>query len=302
MGEYFVGLAGTPEGESLAFILALTSALAHAIFAAINKGGTDPYLNRGAINICYSIMAAPFALYIFPLPEKGLIHILFLSYLFHLTYEWFQAAAYNRGAFTLVYPIARGTTPIITTVIAIFLFSETLEPNQWVGMILLSCAIMSLAAINLRDKGLSTEIQSELKPSILLALCAGVAIAGYTTIDAYGIRETANPFTFLAWFFFLGGFGFPLVAAHRWQKMEVKPRLRPLIIKGIIGAVIALFSFAMLMLATRIGKVSEAAALRETSIIFATIIGVIFFREKVSPLKLLAIMVIVAGAVMIEFH
>lgn len=301
MGEYFVELAGTESGERLALVLALISAFAYSVFAALNKHGQDPYLNRGAINVAYSIMAAPFALFVFPLPEGILVPILFASFLLHIAYEWMQAAAYHKGAFTLVYPIARGTGPLITAIFALFLFAESLGWTQWLGLILLSGSVISLAAINLQEKRIDNNVKSELLPAIYLAIGAGVALALYTTVDAYGIRITADPFTFLAWFFFLGGFGFPWVAYHRWKRLEQKPPIRPLITKGFSGALIAFISFATLMLATRIGKVSEAAALRETSIIFATGIGVIFFKEKVNGPKLLAIGLIALGAMLIEF-
>jgi len=301
LGEYFVDLAGTQTGEKLALVLALVSAFAHAVFAAINKGGIDPYLNRGSINIFYSLMAAPFALFVFPLPEGFLIPVLALSYLLHLGYEWLQAEAFQRGAFTLVYPIARGTGPLITALLAILVFYETLEFGQWLGLLLLSGAIISLAGVNMTEKGIDAASRAVLFPSILLALAAGIAVAFYTTVDAYGIRLAVNPFTFLAWFFFLGGFGFPIVAFFRYQQMDPKPALKPLAIRGITGALIAFFSFATLMLATRIGKVSEAAALRETSIIFATGIGILFFKETVSKRKLAVIVLIALGAVLVEF-
>lgn len=302
MAEFFTDIAGTKFGEQLALVLALVSAFAHAVFAALNKGGIDPYLNRGAINVAYSIMAAPFALFVFPLPAENLVPILFASFLFHVAYEWLQSAAFYRGAFTLVYPIARGTGPLLIAVLAIYVFGETLVFSQWVGMIILSGAIMSLAGVNLVEKGLDHKVKASLKPSILFAVGAGICIAFYTTVDAYGIRATPNPFTFLAWFFFLGGFGFPLIAFHRWRNMSPRPPIPPLVRRGFTGAFVAFFSFATLMLATRIGKVGEAAALRETSIIFATGIGVLFFREKVGALKLLAIMMIAVGAILIEFH
>lgn len=301
MGEIFISMAGTPEGEVLALFLALMSALAHAIFAAVNKGGIDPYLNRGAINIAYSVMAAPFALFVFPLPSEALIPILFLSYLLHIAYEWLQAGAFSRGSFTLVYPIGRGIGPVITALLALFVFSETLILSQWVGLLVLSSAIFSLAFINLAETELTAEAKRGLKISILLASGAGIFIALYTTVDAYGIRLAKDPFTFLAWFFFLGGFGFPVVAYSRWRKLEEKPEIQPLIIRGIFGALIAFFSFATLMLATLIGKVSEAAALRETSIIFATGIGVLFFHEKVDLKRMFVIGLIAVGAIMIEF-
>ncbi len=301
MGEYFVGLAGTSQGEQLALFLALISAFAHAVFAALNKQGLDPYLNRGAINVAYSILAAPFALFVFPLPEGFLIPVLFASFITHILYEWMQSAAFVRGAFTLVYPIARGTGPLLTALIAIPMFSETLGPGQWIGLVLLSGAIISLAGINLCEETPASGVQAVLLPTITLALGTGLMVTLYTLVDAYGIRITADPFTFLAWFFFMGGFGFPVVAYSRWRKLPEKPPLHPLIVRGLTGAIIAFISFATLMLATRIGKVSEAAALRETSIIFATGIGVLFFKEKLSTLKLLAIGLITIGAIMVEY-
>jgi len=302
MGEIFVAMAGTPEGEVLALFLALMSALAHAIFAAVNKGGIDPYLNRGAINIAYSTMAAPFALFVFPLPNGDLIPLLFYSYLLHIAYEWFQAGAFSRGSFTLVYPVARGIGPVVTALLALFVFSETLVISQWFGLFLLSGAIFSLALINLSEARLDAAAKRGLSISIVLAIGAGVFVALYTTIDAVGIRTAADPFTFLAWFFFLGGFGFPVIAYARWRKLEDKPEIQPLVVRGIFGALIAFFSFGTLMLATRIGKVSEAAALRETSIIFATGIGVLFFHERVDIKRLCAIALIAVGAILIEFH
>lgn len=302
MGEYFVSIAGTQLGEQLALVLALVSAFAHAVFAALNKQGPDPYLNRGAINLSYSAMAAPFALFVFPLPEGFLIPVLLLSFILHVGYEWLQSAAFLRGAFTLVYPIARGTGPLVTALLAVVVFSERLEASQWGGLLLLSGAIISLALINMLQKGLDDALRAALLPSIWLAVGAGISIALYTTVDAYGIRIAPDPFTFLAWFFFLGGFGFPVIAWRRWQAMAQKPALRPLVIRGITGAFVAFFSFATLMLATRIGKVAEAAALRETSIIFATGIGVVFFKEQLSLAKLLVIGLIALGAILIEYH
>ncbi len=301
MGDYLVSLAGTETGARLALLLALVSAFAHAVFAALNKYG-NPYLNRGAINVAYSIMAAPFALFVFPLPEGHLIPILFISFICHLIYEWLQASAFSRGEFTLVYPIARGMGPLATAIFSVFLFSEALEPGQWGGLLLLSGAIISLAGINLSEKEVSPALRAALRPSILFAVGAGITVALYTTVDAYGVRATTDPFTFLAWFFFLGGFGFPVVAFAKWRALEERPSNQKMVKRGIIGALVAFFSFGTLMLATLIGKVSEAAALRETSIIFATGIGILFFQEKLSKAKLGAIGLIALGAILIEFH
>jgi drug/metabolite transporter (DMT)-like permease len=129
----------------------------------------------------------------------------------------------------------------------------------------------------------------------------GFMIAIYTTLDAYGIRQAEDPFTFLAWFFFMGGFGFPVIAWFRMRRLASLPSYRDLLIRGFTGAIVAYVSFGAVMLATRLGKVGEAAALRETSIIFATAIGVFIFKERINATRVAIIALIAAGAVLVEF-
>ena len=304
MGELIVSMAGTPAGEALALALALLSALSHAIFGAVHKGGRDPYLNRGAINVAYSLAAAPFALVVLPLPGPELTRALVGMFFIHLLYEWLQARSYAIGGFTVVYPIARGTGPLVIALVAWAAFGEALGAMQWAGLALLSGGIYGLALANLRAIGVADlAAAARLRAAILTALLTGLLIAAYTTWDAWAIRLAENPFTFLAWFFFLGGFGTPLIAAIRWRRLrpEDRPPIGDLAARGVFGAVIALFSFGAMFLATRLDKVGEVAALRETSIVFATAIGVLFFREKIDPLRLGLIGLIAFGAVLIEF-
>ena len=311
MGELIVSLAGTEAGEALALALALLAAVSHAIFGAIHKSGADPFLNRGAINIVYGTLALPFALFVFPLPSPELWRMLAVVFVVHIVYEWYQAACYARGEFTLVYPIARGTGPLVVCLLAWLVFGERLALSQWFGALLLSFAIMALALFNLRDRGLVGALDGSIDPertaairlAIVTALITGGLIATYTIIDAYAIRLADDPFTFLAWFFTLSGFGFPWIAYVRWRRMapSQRPPLGDLAVRGVFGAIIALTSFGALLLATRLDKVGEAAALRETSIIFATAIGVLIFREKVGVQKLGIIGLIVLGAILVEF-
>ncbi|MEM1384785.1 MAG: DMT family transporter [Pseudomonadota bacterium] len=303
MSETIVAMAGTPEGEALAFALALLSALSHATFGAINKGGADPFVTRGAINIAYATMAAPFALFVFPLPGQQLVPVLVAVYFVHLLYEWLQAASFEVGDFTLVYPIARGTGPLLIAIMAVFVFGEHLAPVQWAGLLLLSLSIMGLAVANIRARKIDPLASPGVRRAVLLALLTGVMIAVYTTVDAYGIRLAADPFTFLAWFFFLGGFGAPIFAVIRWRRLApaARPEIGELVARGVFGALIAYLSFGAVMLATRLDKVGEAAALRETSIVFATAIGVLIFRERIDLARLGLIGLIVLGAMIVEF-
>jgi len=296
MGDLIVSLSGTEAGEVLALALVMLSALAHAIFGAVNKGGADPFLNRGAINVCYSLMTLPIALFIVPWPTPWIWILLGISYLIHILYEYLQASAFSKGDFTIVYPIARGTGPLAAMLMALVVFQERFTLWQWIGGIALSASIIGLALVNIRR----AKHLPNLNSAILTAIATGVMVAVYTMIDAYGIREAVNPFTFIVWFFTLGGIGFPLIAAARWRKLSVKPALPDIALRGFFGGILAFMSFGSVMLAMRLGSVGEAAALRETSIIFATAIGVLIFHEKIDPARLALIVCIAAGAILVE--
>jgi drug/metabolite transporter (DMT)-like permease len=312
LGDLIVNMAGTPAGEVLALALALLSAVSHAIFGAIHKSGARPVFEpRRDQHRLRRAWRCPLRCSCFRCPRRSLWRMLAVVFLVHITYEWYQAACYARGEFTLVYPIARGTGPLVVCVLGWIVFGETLQLSQWFGALLLSSAIMALALFNLRDRGLVGALDGSIDPeraaairlAIVTALITGVLIASYTVIDAYAIRLADNPFTFLAWFFTLSGFGFPWIALARYRRMApaARPPVGDLAVTGVFGAIIALTSFGALLLAVRLDKVGEAAALRETSIVFATAIGVLIFRETVSAQKLGIIGLIALGAILVEF-
>ncbi|MEO0693454.1 MAG: multidrug transporter, partial [Pseudomonadota bacterium] len=111
MSDWLISLEGTAAGETLAMALALLAALSHAIFGALQKGRHDPWLTRGAIDISYGVMAAPFALFVVPWPEPHMWPIFAGVFVIHIGYKVLQASAYSYGAFTVVYPVVRGTGP-----------------------------------------------------------------------------------------------------------------------------------------------------------------------------------------------
>jgi len=170
-------------------------------------------------------------------------------------------------------------------------------------LVLLAGGIYGLAGANMRGAGLGDAAAvRQLRLAIVTALLTGVMISVYTVYDAYGIRVADDPFTFLAWFFVVGGFGYPLIALRRWRRMAPadRPALRGLAIRGLCGAIIAFISFGAVMLATRLDKVAEAAAVRELSIVFGAAIGVLIFRESIDARRIALIGAIAAGAIVIE--
>jgi len=298
MFNWLISLEGTPDGHHLALGLALLAAVSHAVFGALQKGRHDPWLTRGAVDIVYGLIMLPVALFVVPWPEPFLWPILAGAWVIHTVYKLMQAQAYSKGDYTVVYPVVRGTGPLVTIFAAGYVFNEVYAPMQWLGVATLSAGIFGLAAYNLSraktDRG-------RLKLAITLAFLTGIMTAAYTTYDAYGIRATANPFTFLAWFFVIDGFIFPIIATVRFRRMPTPPALPPLMLRGLVGGVIALISFGSIMLATRLDKVGEAAVLRETSTLFAALIGWLFLKETVGVRRAFLMGLIALGAVLVEF-
>ncbi|KJZ32606.1 multidrug transporter [Paracoccus sp. S4493] len=297
MGDFIIQIAGTEQGARLASILAITAAFLHAVFGALQKGRHDPWISRAAIDLSYLVLALPVALFLVPWPDPHLWPVLAGAMGIHIAYKIAQAKTYQRGAFTVVYPVVRGSAPLVVVLVAMIVFDERFNAVQWVGLGLLVGGIFGLALNSLRKLKVGRDT---LVPALAWALITGVTVAAYTTYDAWGIRLAANPFTFLAWFFVLDGLFMPLLS---WRRLAALPRaeVAPLAARGMIGAVVAFASFGSVMLATRIDDVGRAAVLRETSTVFAALVGWVILGEKVGPRRVALMALIALGAVIVEF-
>jgi drug/metabolite transporter (DMT)-like permease len=296
MAEALVALAGTETGRQIALALALLAAFAHALFGALQKGRFDPWLSRGAIDASYGLMALPVALFVVPWPEPHMWPIFAACMAVHAAYKVLQAAAYQRGAYTVVYPVVRGTGPLFAVLGAGLFFGEAFAPGQWLGLAVLLAGIFGLAAYNMVHV---TVDRDTLIPALGLAVLTGGFVAAYTTIDAWGVRATADPFTFLAWFFVLDGIVMPLLAIPRVRRLPSSDLL-PLLKRGVLGGLVAYVSFGSFILATRIGDVGESAVLRETSTVFAALIGWLLLGERTGPRRVALMGLIAGGAVIVK--
>ncbi len=294
MIDWINSITGTPLGGYVAMGLALTSAVAHACFGAIQKGRHDPWVTRAGIDLWLLIYTLPLALFVFPWPQGGEWLILLGATGIHLAYKIFMATAYERGAYTVVYPVVRGTGPLATLVFAAVFLSEHYAPVQWMGIVVLSGSILWLAKMNLDAAPLN-------RPALLAALgwavVTGMTVAVYTTYDAWGIRLWQDPFAFILWLFVFTSVDFPAYMTVRTRGIAW---MRPLLARGAIGGVLGLVSFGGIMLGTRIGKVAEVSALRETSTLFAALIGWLVLGEKSTPARVALMGGIAAGAILVQ--
>lgn len=296
MGQWIVDIAGTPAGADLALGLALSAAFLHAVFGALQKGRHDPWLARAGIDLAYTLIALPLALFVVPWPGRGLWVVLAGTVVIHAFYKLSQAMTYQRGAYTVVYPVVRGTSPLFTMAAAGFVFGEHYTLGQWLGVAILVAGILGLAGYNRRHL---TVGRASLGPALGWAAATGALVAAYTTYDAWGIRQATDPFTFLAWFFVLDGLMMPLLLRRR---LIALPRAEAVALarRGVVGALVAFASFGSIMLATRVDAVGRAAVLRETSTVFAALVGWLGLGEKVGPVRTALMAAIAAGAVIME--
>lgn len=297
MSDWLNALAGTPDGARWAMGLALMSAVAHAVFGALQKGRHDPWLMRGSIDLWLVVISAPVALLVVPWPTPATFLILIGAMVVHFAYKLTVALAYERAAYTVVYPVIRGTGPLVTVLGASVIFREHFNGLQWFGVALLSGAMLLLALRNMAAEQIDLR---GLKIGLLWAVAGGMLVAIYTVWDAYGIRQSPDPFTFLAWFFFLTALDFPILAALRYRRTGAPGGVGSLLRRGLAGALIAWFSFGGVMLATKLGGVGQAAVLRETSTVFAALIGWFILGETVGPRRLILMGCIALGAVFVQ--
>ena len=141
MTDWLLSIEGTEAGHRLALILALMAAFLHAVFGALQKGRHDPWLTRGAIDVSYGVMAAPFALFVVPWPEPHMWLIFVGAFVIHTVYKFLQAWAYTKGAYTVVYPVVRGTGPLFAVIGAYLIFNETFTGIQWLGVAVLPVGV-----------------------------------------------------------------------------------------------------------------------------------------------------------------
>lgn len=279
------------SGDVLATVLILLSAVIHAVVSALIKAGADKFAHRAAMLIVVGLLAFPFV-FLAPLPTWDVWMLLALSKMIHLGYEYCLLNAYKYGDLSLVYPVFRGTAPVITAAGAFVLLSETLSPFEMAALLTLCLGILFFA---IERPSVVTNARANRK-ALLFAVATAVPIAGYTLVDAIGMRTVAEPLTYMAWSFVLGGTFFPALVTMRRPRAVMAqftghaPRL-------LIAGVLVIVTYSLALFAFRIGQTAEIAALRETSVVFAALIGAIFLSEPFGRRRILAALVIAAGAV-----
>lgn len=269
----------------IAALMMIASGSIHAIVNAILKGGRDRMAGRALIDGSSAIFVLPLIAFV-PLPH-GAWGWLAASATIHFIYLIALIRAFDSADLSSAYPILRGTAPLLTAGVTIGLLGEHARPGEIAGIAVIGCAMFALVAG--RHIG---------RAGLGWALLTGACIAAYTVVDAHGVRAAPTPFSYIAWVFFLMGItvvaGFAVMTRGR-VFASAMAQWRP----GVIAGALSVISYALALNALAIGPIAPLAALRETSMVTARVIAVVFLKEQVTPKRAIAVLGILAGAALI---
>jgi drug/metabolite transporter (DMT)-like permease len=271
--------------------LILVSAALHALVNILTKSARDKYAMRLLIGVFSALAVAP-ALFFVPSPRGIAVWLLLATAFVHAFYELFLVKSYENAAFSAVYPVARGTGPLFTTIGAIFLLREHPPIVQIAGILLVSSGVIAI--------GVSHRASDGIRRGLAYALATGVTIGCYTLIDASGVRSVANPLSYVLWFFVAHGICV-LVTAPGIRGRRVIGEARQQWKLGVLVSFLSMISYGAAMFAWRYGATAQLAALRETSVLFGTALALQFLGEKMTPRRWTAACGIALGAVLLQF-
>ena len=270
------------------FAAVMLAAVLHSAWNGMVKKHKDKVISVSAIVFGHVPMAIVVILFV-PLPTIESVPYIILSALIHQGYQWYLISAYKIGDLTKVYPIARGTGPIIATLISIGLLGVLIEKFQIASIVLISFGIILL--------GLVGESSLKDKKAIFYSLATGFFIGLYSLIDGYGARISLAPLSFLGWSFILNAMIFPFTLKFMNYSNVFSHVMKEAKHIFWIGGTISYIVYAIIVWSFTKAPIPLVGALREAGIIFSIIIGMFFLNEKISIYKIISIILIFLGIV-----
>ena len=274
-------------------LLVLLSALCHATWNAIIRSGGDKVAGIVLMVSAASVLVLP-GLFIFPVLNREAWPWLILSMVIHTGYNLGLALAYSHADLSRTYPLVRGSAPLLTLLVAPLLLDDHVAPAGALGIVLLAVGIITLAF----ERGIAALLASPqgLVYSALTSLC----ITGYTISDGIGARLADSAHSYVLYLFIFDAlplFTFAMIwrrgpffaaAARDWRQ-------------SFIGAALSIGAYWIAIWALTVAPIPLVAALRETSILFATLIGIVFLGERLTAIRALSISLVLAGLVLMRF-
>jgi len=275
------------------FLAIILAAFLHAVWNAMVKNEDNKYLAVTAIVLGH-VPVSVLIILLTPIPSVESIPFIILSALLHIGYEWYLLSAYRFGDLTKVYPIARGTAPILITIVSLIFLGVALSNFEILGIFIISLGILSLSLQG--AKGIKN------RSAVIYALVTGFFIMGYSITDGYGARVSNSFLSYMGWSFILNATIFPIIL-----KINNKSEIITKIFKEgkkifFIGGTLSYIVYGIVIWGFTQAPIALITALRETSIIFALLIGTFFLKEKFTLLKVITTFIIFFGVALLKFY
>ncbi|MAF96943.1 MAG: EamA family transporter [Rhodospirillaceae bacterium] len=277
--------------DPLVLTLVLTAAVLHASWNALVKSGGDPWvrlaLAKGVGVVCAAVLL-PFV----EAPNAEAWPFILGSAAVHQVYFVCVALQYRFGDLSHVYPISRGTAPILVAAAAFIFADETLSPAGAAAVIVICAAIISLT--------FESRWRTGEGKGVFFALCTSVTIAVYTVIDGLGGRTADDVFAYIVYLFLIDGIPFGLLVIFMRRRV-LGPSLTAHWKTGVIGGVLAFLAYGLVIWAMTLTPMTYISALRETSVILAALIGAIMLGEPFGRRRVTAAAAVAFGVVLLQF-
>jgi phosphonate utilization associated putative membrane protein len=270
----------------------LVAALLHASWNALIKSGSDKALDMALIHVLGCGVGLVLVLAV-GLPKPEVLPWLAASLTIHVGYYITVVGAYKHGELGFAYPIMRGSAPLLVAILSGHLLDERLTPAAWLGVGAISAGVLTIGLTR------STQAGGSRRRALAYALANAAIIAAYTIVDGIGVRTSGQPLQYVALLFMLDGA--PYFAIVMWRR---RAALGPSIAfmkqrwpVALLGACASLGAYGIALWAMTRAPVASVAALRETSVLFAALIGVVVLKERFRFQRAIGTATIVAGVV-----
>ena len=270
--------------------LTLSAAVLHAIWNALLRSGGDRLWSVTVMSFATTAAALPAAL-LLPTPLPDCWYYIAISAVLQVAYGIFLAYAYRHGELSQVYPVIRGSVPLLVTFGGFLLAGQRLSRVGLLGVLMVSAGIASLA---LGKDRISTR-------GLMLALATALFVACYVVADGIGVRLAGNPQSYTAWIFLT--YGVLLPPASLWLRRRLRIHIqRGETAKALAGGVLSIGSYGAMIAALSLGKLGPVSALRETSVIFSMLMGRVLLGEPLTRRRILTGTVVAIGAACIGYE
>jgi uncharacterized membrane protein len=285
--------------SGLALVIVLVAALFHGSWNFLAKKSKKKMAFIWWFLLIAIIAYLPMFLYFWPrvsVSPAGWVCIVATGIL-HALYFWFMGGAYERGDLSLVYPLSRGSGPLLVPILAIFFLHEQLSMVGIVGIALVVCGIYFIHLKTFSVASFVEPFRALRGSASIWALCTGGTIAGYSLVDKVGVGLVYPP----VYIYLMFVISLLLLTPYVLAMQRAALKLEWLVNKGpiLIDGFLVLFTYLMILIAFRLSKVSYVVAAREVSIVFSAFLGIIWLKEKHASQKIAGAALITLGVVLI---